>query len=143
MMIAPGLFQFWPWHKSPLASLHRGLQYTGRADCMELRQLVIFINIDLLLNKAEVVVFANHFRHSLGLEEGQHIGELVVQRAWGELLRIAQKRSETQEILPLTFLKKGVVAGLLEITEGDATAPPCFSLPGELDVLKEIVRGRP
>ena len=81
---------------------------------MELRQLVIFINIDLLLNKAEVVVFANQFRHSLGLEEGQHIGELVVQRAWGELLRIAQKRSETQEILPLNFLKKGVVAGLLE-----------------------------
>lgn len=48
---------------------------------MECRLLVVFIDGDFLLDKARMVVLANQFRHSLRLEEGQHIGELVVYRA--------------------------------------------------------------
>ncbi len=90
-----------------------------------------------------MVVFANQFWHSLSLEEGQHIGELIVHSTRGKLLRIAQEHSETEQIFPLNLLKKTFVAGLLEITEGDAIPPPCFSLPGELDFLEEIVYSRP
>src|ERR1017187_5605675 len=90
-----------------------------------------------------MVVFANQFWHSLRLEKGQHIGKFVVHRTRGELLRIAQERSETQEIFPLNLFKEAFVAGLLEITEGDVISPPCLSLPGELDFLKKIVYSRP
>ena len=114
-----------------------------RTDRVELRQFVVFVGVDFLLNQARVVILADQFRHSLGLEEGQHIGELVVHRTGGELLRIAQERSETQKIFPLNILKKAFVAGLPEITEGDAISSPCFLLSGELNFLKEPVYCRP
>ena len=102
-----------------------------------------YLDLHRYWSDVTVVVFANQSRHSLRLEKGQHIGKFVVDRKRGELLRIAQERSETQEIVPLNLLKEAFVAGLLEITEGDVISPPCLSLPGELDFHKEIVYSRP
>ena len=113
-----------------------------RTDRVELRQFVVFVDVDFLLNEARVVILADQFRHSLGLEEGQHIGELVVHRTGGELLRIAQERSETQPVFPLNLLKKALLAGLPKIAEGDTISPPCLLLPGELDLLEEVCYSR-
>jgi len=93
---------------------------------MELRQFFVFVDVDFLLDKARVVVLANQFRHSLGLEEGQHIGELVVHRTGRVLLSFAQERSETQQISPLDALKKAFFAGLLKIAEGNTIPQPLF-----------------
>jgi hypothetical protein len=93
---------------------------------VELRQVVVLVDVDLLLNKARVVILANQFRHSLSLEEGQHIGELVVHRTGRELFRIAQERGETQEVFALNLFKKAFVAGLQKVAQGHAIPPPCF-----------------
>jgi hypothetical protein len=86
-----------------------------RAACVKLRQFIFFVDRDLLLDKAGMVVLSNQFRHSLRLEEGQYIGELVVDRARGELLRITKERNKAQQISSLDLLKKALIAEFLEV----------------------------
>jgi hypothetical protein len=48
---------------------------------MELRQLIVFVDLDFLVDKAGMIVLADELRHSLSLEEGEHLGELVMDTA--------------------------------------------------------------
>lgn len=73
-----------------------------------------------------MVAFADQFRQFLRLQKGQHIGELVVHGTRGELFPIAEERRETQQVFALNLLKKALVAGLLEVAEGDAVPRQVF-----------------
>lgn len=69
-----------------------------RANGMELRQFLFLVDRDLLLNEAGMVVLADQFRHALRLQEGKHVGELVMHGARRKLLRIAEEGCQAKKI---------------------------------------------
>src|ERR1700723_2343641 len=109
---------------------------------MEFRQFLFFVDRDLLLDKAGMVVLANQLWNPLRLQEGKHICKLVMDRAWIKLLRITKEGSQAQEIFPLHLIQKSLAAGFLEISQGYAISHSCLSFPVELNLFEKVVYGR-
>jgi hypothetical protein len=115
------------------------IERAGRVEC---QQLVVFIDLDLLIDEARAVVLADEFRHALRSKESEQLGELVVHGAGREFLLIAQENDEAQKILSLDVFDVGLRAALREIAEGEAISQPGLPLTGELNVLEKIRLGR-
>ena len=97
----------------------------GRADYVELRQLVVFIDIDLLLDKAGMVVFANQFRHSHCAWRKVSTSANLLCTVRGESFLVSRRNAARNagDAFRSTSSRKTLIAGLLEITEGDAIYP--------------------